>query len=105
MGGHETTASSLSFLVYLLITHPNKLRLVRDELQRIRDGKERDETASSSSATSAPGVEWTFEDLQQMDYLQNVVKEGLRLYPRYPRIFFYLFIYFICFYLFIYFTK
>lgn len=83
MGGHETTASSLSFLVYLLVTHPDKLRLVTDELQRIRDSKARDE-AASSSPTSAPGVEWTFEDLQQMDYLQNVVKEGLRLYPSAP---------------------
>jgi cytochrome P450 len=76
MGGHETTASSLSFLVYLLVTHPDKLKLVMDELQRIRAGR----------AGSKDDVEWTFEDLLQMDYLHNVIKEGLRLYPRYePR--------------------
>lgn len=78
MGGHETTASLLSFLIYLLIVHPDKKKLVVDELRNIR----KDSTAPCNEDGT---VQWTYEELQRMDYLHCVVKEALRLYPRYEK--------------------
>jgi len=81
MGGHETTASLLSFLIYLLITHPHEHRMVMEELARVRHSRIPCTPANDQESCKS-SIEWTFEDLQQMDYLHNVIKEGLRLYPR-----------------------
>jgi len=83
MGGHETTASLLSFLIYLLITHPHEHRMVMEELARVRHSRIPCTPANDQESCKS-SIEWTFEDLQQMDYLHNVIKEGLRLYPSAP---------------------
>lgn len=64
LAGHETTASALTWVFYILATRPDILRRVRDEVDRV--------------VGDAP---LTFEHTKQLPYLRNVFKETLRLYP------------------------
>ncbi|XP_026223406.1 cytochrome P450 3A40-like [Anabas testudineus] len=63
--GYETTSSSLNFLAYNLATHPD----IQKTLQ-----KEIDETFPEKGRP-------TYEAMMQMEYLDMVVNESLRLYP------------------------
>ncbi len=64
LAGHETSAAALSWALVELARHPRVMAKVRDELDRELAGR-------SPSA----------EDLPQLPYLGQVVKEVLRLYP------------------------
>lgn len=67
LGGFETTASSLTYTAYLLATHPQEQeRLYKEVCSVVKD---RD------------GAALTYEDVQQMKYLDQVFSESLRLYP------------------------
>ncbi|KAM5329865.1 cytochrome P450 3A12-like isoform 1-T1 [Glossophaga mutica] len=63
--GYETTSTSLSFLMYLLATHPD----VQQKLQEEIDAK---------FPNKAPP---TYDALVQMEYLDMVLNESLRLFP------------------------
>ncbi|XP_001498057.2 cytochrome P450 3A12 isoform X1 [Equus caballus] len=63
--GYETTSSSLSFLTYALATHPE----VQEKLQ---------EEIDLAFPNKAPP---TYDALLQMDYLDMVLNENLRLFP------------------------
>ena len=65
MGGHETTASLISWTLYLLYKNKNCLNKVRQEAQ------------FSSTIPS-------YEELNKMEYLTCVLKETLRMYPPAP---------------------
>jgi cytochrome P450 len=64
LAGHETTALTLSYLVYLLSEHPEVAARLRAEI----DGELR-------------GRPPQMEDLPKLRYLDAVVRETLRLYP------------------------
>jgi len=64
MAGHETSATALSWTLYLLAQHPDVVRKMRAEI---------DELAGSGSLR--------FEDLQKLGYTRQVIDEGMRLYP------------------------
>jgi len=64
VAGHETTALSLSYAIFLLANHPEKQARLHAELDDVLGGAE-------PSAAS----------LFELDYLGNVVDEALRLYP------------------------
>ncbi|XP_041603062.1 cytochrome P450 3A12-like isoform X2 [Vulpes lagopus] len=64
-GGYETTSTSLCLLLYELATHPD----VQQKLQ-----KEIDATFPNKAAP-------TYDTLVQMEYLDMVLNESLRLYP------------------------
>ncbi len=64
VAGHETTANVLTWCLYLLSTHADVERRVRDELDRVLGGR---------SAT--------YEDVPRLTYLKQVVSETMRLYP------------------------
>lgn len=62
--GHDTTASSTSWLLYLLAQHQNYQQKVQDELDTIWANK---------------ATEWTqWEDLPHFEYLTMCLKESLR---------------------------
>nr|XP_048287753.1 cytochrome P450 3A13-like isoform X2 [Myodes glareolus] len=63
--GYETTSTTLSFIMYLLATHPD----VQKKLQREID---------LALPKKAPA---TYEALLEMKYLDMVVSETMRLYP------------------------
>ncbi len=64
IAGHETTASTLSWLWYLLAQHPNIVAKIEAELARVLNGR---------SPTPA--------DFPQLTYTKQVIKESMRLYP------------------------
>ncbi len=62
--GHETTATTLTWAWYLLITHPDAYEKVQREVDSVLQGR-------------SP----TYTDLTQLPYTLKVFKETLRLYP------------------------
>ncbi|KAL1949082.1 hypothetical protein VTO73DRAFT_10888 [Trametes versicolor] len=66
MVGHETTAGSLSFTLLELARRPDVQERLRDEIRRV-------------------GRDLSYDDIQRLEYLDAVVKEGLRLHPASPQ--------------------
>lgn len=64
LAGHETTASSLTWTLYLLSISPEEQEKAYQEVMRISEERE-----------------FTAFELKRMKYLNNVFKEALRLYP------------------------
>ena len=64
VAGHETSSNSLSWLLYLLSTHPDCLRRVRRELDSVLG--------------AAP---LGYAEIARLEYTIQVIQEGLRLYP------------------------
>src|SRR6185436_7898941 len=63
LAGHETTAKSLSWVLYLISRHPSVERAIQAELARVLSGP--------------PEV----SDLARLPYTWSVIQEGMRLYP------------------------
>ncbi|XP_047435258.1 cytochrome P450 3A40 [Mugil cephalus] len=63
--GYETSSSSLSFLSYLLATNPEVMKKLQEEI---------DATFPNKGPVD-------YQTLMQMDYLDCVINESLRLYP------------------------
>jgi cytochrome P450 len=68
VAGRDTTACLLTWTFFLLVRHPKVLEKLREEVNR-----------NCSDPASL-----TRTDLRKMGYLQNVLKETLRLYPSVP---------------------
>ena len=64
IAGHETSANALCWTLYLLSQHPEVMEKLREEEQRVLNGRRP-----------------TFHDLMQMQYTKQVIEEGMRLYP------------------------
>jgi cytochrome P450 len=64
LAGHETTAVTLTWMLYLLSSHPDVETKLLNELQSVLGGR-------------APEV----HELRQLVYAERVVKESMRLYP------------------------
>lgn len=62
--GHETSANALAWTLYLLAQHPEIVQKMRDEVNAVLGGRKA-----------------SFQDLQQLTYIRQVVDEGMRLYP------------------------
>ena len=69
LAGHETTALSLTLTAYLLAKHPEVEKKLTEELDDVLDGE-------------PP----TIDDLEELTYTEQVVKESMRLYPPVPGI-------------------
>ncbi|XP_052023568.1 cytochrome P450 3A25-like [Apodemus sylvaticus] len=64
-GGYDATSTSISFIMYELATHPDVQKKLQDEIDRALPNK-------------GPV---TYDVLMDMEYLDMVVNESLRLYP------------------------
>ncbi|XP_036597164.1 cytochrome P450 3A8-like [Trichosurus vulpecula] len=69
LAGYETTSSVLSFLFYHLATHPEIQQKLQKEIDAVLPNKEA----------------VTYDALLQMEYLDMVIHESLRLFPVTPR--------------------
>ncbi|KAG8743100.1 hypothetical protein FRC10_000400 [Ceratobasidium sp. 414] len=67
VAGHETTSTSTTWALYALTKHPEVQRKLRQELLE-----------------SGLGDEPTMADLDKLPYLDNVVRESLRVHPPAP---------------------
>lgn len=68
IAGRDTTASTLTFVIYFLCIYPHVLHRLREEiLERV-------------GPTNRP----SYEDIKEMKYLRAVINETLRLYPAVP---------------------
>ncbi|XP_054633976.1 cytochrome P450 3A40-like [Dunckerocampus dactyliophorus] len=68
--GYETSSSTLGFLAYNLATNPHVMKRLQEEV---------DATFPKKAAVQ-------YQELMQMDYLDCVINESLRLYPILPRV-------------------
>ncbi|KAL1005397.1 hypothetical protein UPYG_G00058570 [Umbra pygmaea] len=68
--GYKTSSSTMSFLSYNLATNPDVMTKLQEEIDAVFPNK-------------AP---IQYEALMQMDYLDSVLNESLRLYPIAPRL-------------------
>ncbi len=71
MGGLETTAHSLSFALYCVAANPAVQQRILQELTQCK---------MLDHCCQEP-VQLSFEMLGQMNYLEAVLKETMRLYP------------------------
>ncbi len=77
MGGHETTASLLTWTFHLLDQNPLCYAKVMQEIQQILANRTANNSNSNRSNASQVVVP-TYEELQQMVYTHAVLKETLR---------------------------
>nr|QZM07457.1 cytochrome P450 monooxygenase CYP4SS2 [Lasioderma serricorne] len=68
--GHDTTGAAISFILHNIANHTEVQENIMKELNTIF---ENDKTRSA-----------TYNDLQEMKYLECVIKESLRIYPSVP---------------------
>lgn len=68
IAGRDTTAATLTFVVYMLAEHPDVLRRLREEI------------LSKVGTSRRP----TYDDMRDMKYMRAVINETLRLYPPVP---------------------
>ncbi|KAF2968987.1 hypothetical protein GQX73_g4601 [Xylaria multiplex] len=66
--GTETTSSLLTGLTYYLVSYPDKMKILTDEVR--------------GSFSSDEDI--TFEALSKLEYLNACIREGLRVYPPVP---------------------
>ncbi len=64
LAGHETTANALSWCLYLISQHPDKAKLLYEEVDRVL-GKRRA----------------NYDSMKDLIYTQQVIWESIRLYP------------------------
>jgi cytochrome P450 len=69
LAGTETSTLALSIISYLLATHPEEQEKLYQEIK------------SASDATGGDNQILTSETVAQLEYLNAVVMESLRLYP------------------------
>ncbi len=70
IAGHETTSGLLSYTLYALLKHPDVLKKAYDEVDRVF-GPDVD-------------VKPTYQQVTQLSYITQVLKEALRLWPPAP---------------------
>ncbi|MGO4839978.1 cytochrome P450, partial [Rhizobiaceae sp. 2RAB30] len=72
IAGHETTSGLMSFTLYYLVNNPDVLAKAYEEVDRVL----------GNDLAALP----TFQQVNQLTYVQQVLNEALRLWPTAPAI-------------------
>lgn len=70
--GHDTTTAAISFALYLISRHPEVQQKLLDEIKQVFD--------------TDPLKPTTYRQLQELKYMDLVLKESFRLFPPVPAI-------------------
>lgn len=70
IAGHETTSGLLSYTLYALLKHPEILQKAYDEVDRVFGPD--------------PSIRPTYQQVTQLTYINQIMKESLRLWPPAP---------------------
>ena len=70
IAGHETTSGLLSFALYFLLKHPSVLARADAEVARVLGAD--------------PRAKPTYEQVRQLTYISQILKEALRVWPTAP---------------------
>jgi len=70
IAGHETTSGLLSFAIYFLLNHPEVLAKAYDEVDRVL----------GTDVGQSP----TYKQVRHLQYIEQILKETLRLWPPAP---------------------
>ncbi len=70
IAGHETTSGMLSFVVYFLLNNPHVMQKAYEEVDRVL----------GRNVSAKP----TFQQVNQLVYIGQILKEALRLWPTAP---------------------
>jgi cytochrome P450 len=76
LAGEDTTANTLAWMIHLLWEHPAALARATDEVRRV---------FASAGADATPGQPPTLEQLAQLDFVEAVAHEAMRLKPVAPQ--------------------
>lgn len=68
--GHDTTTSGICYILYLLSRHPDVQKKLFQEIRGVI-GYDKE-------------IPMTYKDLQELKYMECVIKESLRMYPPVP---------------------
>ncbi|UJR30560.1 hypothetical protein I4U23_018089 [Adineta vaga] len=71
IAGYETTSTALSYISYVLATHPNEQLKLQHHIDSYFDPENEDQMPS-------------YDTIAQMDYLDMFIRETLRMYPIAP---------------------
>ncbi|KAF8899774.1 cytochrome P450 [Gymnopilus junonius] len=83
IAGSDTTASILSSIVYLLLSHPDKYKKLQQEVDRFFTEYQIDLDAQQAASDVVAGKMYG-EVLGRLNYLNGVISEALRLFPAVP---------------------
>ena len=102
LAGHDTTSLAVTYAIYLLAQHPDVVDRLYDETTAVLDDQgprvSSDSGVSTKHHTSDIGTDVntgastanesrvTFDDVQRLNYTQQVLDEAMRLYPPVPLI-------------------
>jgi len=91
MGGHETTSSTLTWMLYLLCKNPDVTQKVKEEFiskvvgsEEMREGESIVFEQLTDQKILAFFKKLPYHLLNKLTYLHNVINETLRLYPSAP---------------------
>eukprot|EP01018_Ginkgo_biloba_P035401 Gb_16936 [translate_table: standard] len=79
LAGRDTTSAALTWFFWLLSSHPQVEEAIRREIAQIVEARGRNGVRKASG-----GDDWTYEELQRMNYVHASISESMRLYPPVP---------------------
>lgn len=100
IAGRDTTAVTLSWMIYRLTQHPEVADKLYEELQKFEEQKKRVSGQGSPAAGDSGNLDdqaflkqvtefaelLTYEELAKLNYLHATVTETLRLHPAVPQV-------------------